>query len=337
LFVDDDGGLYATADGGYARLNSSLRSVLFHPTGGPLVRFFNHDDQDDNDAGAETSARNAYSKDCFARFPSECGVGGGGGSSTRFDKVIEEGYAACQTKAHEHLERTTKKDRRSEDALADILREGISRELPCTLQARRGHRLRSSPGSALDEARTGLLIRRNDDHDRRGIVLLMEVGWGGADTELWWKMADQNAQYLELFQYPVNRSSDATFSGPLLLAVLTMDQDKAMLDDPSRQSAKLGVFLCAPRPPLPAVEAEEDGPLPGYRAALLWRDTFKTSSGASKGMGKALRATVALAQMLTDPHRRAFSGFLSLGPNCCRIGDKVSVIPSISRFLAALG
>jgi hypothetical protein len=333
------GGLYATADGGYTRLSSSLRSVLFHPTALPLVRFFNHDENDKNDDAddAETAAHIVYSKDCFARFPSECSVGGGGGSSTRFDKVLQEGYAAYQSEEHEPGKRTEQKDRPSDEALADILREGISRELPCTLHARRGHRLRSSPGSASDDARTGLLIRRHDDHDHRGIVLLMEVGWGGADTELWWKMADQNAQYLELFQYPVNRSSEATFSGPLLLAVLTMDQEKAMLDDPSRESAKLGVFLCAPRPPLPAVEADEDGPLPGYRAALLWRDTFTTLSGASMGMGKTLRATVALAQMLTDPGRRAFSGFASLGPNCCRIGNKVSVIPSISRFLAALG
>ena len=129
---------------------------------------------------------------------------------------------------------------------------------------------------------------------------------------------DQNAQYLDLFQHPMNRDGKgAQFSGPLLFAVLTMDKEKAKLDEPSRESAQLGVFLCAPRRPL------NDGPLPGYRAALLWRDTFTTLADTSKGMGKTLRATVALAEMLRDPPRRVFKGFEFLGPNCCRLGDKV--------------
>jgi hypothetical protein len=141
------------------------------------------------------------------------------------------------------------------------------------------------------------VIRRDDDQDKRGMGLLLEAAWGGgdgdADAELWWKKADQNAQFLDLLQDPANEKAEgAQFSGPLLFAVLIVDKERAKLDDPSRESAQLGVFLCAPRrPPLPAkaaakaVVAADNGPLPGYRAALLWRDTFTTLAGASRGMG----------------------------------------------------
>jgi hypothetical protein len=307
----------ATAEGGYGRLNSSLRSVLFHPTGLPLVRFFNDD-----------PALNVYSDDS-----AQYSIDSGGGCS-KFDKVLKDGYADYQNEAIKYLEKKRENPnlpipKPSEETLTGILHKGISSELPSTLKACHQHRLTYDPDFE-SKARTDLLIRRHDDGDKRGIALLLEVAWGGADTELWWKKADQNAQYLELFQHPANEDVEAQFSGPLLFAVLTMDKEKAKLDDPSRQSAQLGVFLCAPRKPVQIDTDDTDDaeePPAGYRAALLWRDTFTTLEDASKGMGKTLRATVALAQMLTDPGRLVFKGFEFLGPNCCRIGDKVRAGP----------
>ena len=299
----------ATAEQGYIRLNHSLRSVLFHPAGPPLVRFFNAD-----------LALNLHSNDYLAQFPSD------GGGSEDFDGVLREGYGAYQTKVNEYLEEKRRNPNHaiakpSEETLTRILHGLISSKLTPELTACHQHGLKYNPTS-LSQARTDLLIRRNDDQDKRGIVLLLEVAWGGADGELWWKKADQNAQYLELFQHPRNRDAESQFSGPLLFAVLTMDKEKAKLDDPSRESAQLGVFLFAPRKPLSDADAKA-GRLPGYRAALLWRDTFTTLEDASKGMGKTLRGTVALANMLTDPCHLVFKGFEFLGPNCCRIGDKV--------------
>jgi hypothetical protein len=321
----------ATAEGGYGRLNSSLRSVLFHPTGLPLVRFFNDD-----------PALNRYSDDS-AQYASG-GAGGGGGG--KLDGVLKDGYAAYQKEVMEYWEKKredpklhtskpseeTTEDPKlhiskpSEETLTKSLQQLISSELPSTLKACHQHRPTYNSASR-SKARTDLLIRRNDDGDKRGIALLLEVAWGGADGEVWWTKADQNAQYLELLQHHMNKDVKAQFSGPLLFAVLTMDKEKEELDDPSRQSAQLGVFLCAPRQPVQADKDDTEEPPAGYRAALLWRDTFTSLEDASKGMGKTLRATVALAQMLTDPGRLVFEGFEFLGPNCCRIGDKVRAGP----------
>jgi hypothetical protein len=355
-----------TAEGGYSRLNSTLRSILFHPVGFPLVRFFNDDPN-----------RSRYSDD--ATQDASGGAGGGGGGDgdggSNFDGVLREGYAEYQKQVTKFLEEkrrgpkgaTTKPSEEeethgeqkrqdpkcatakpSEETLTRILHKLISNRLPATLKAFHQHGLQYDP-TKRSQARTDILIRRDDDQDKRGMVLLLEAAWGGGDgdTELWWKKVDQNAQYLDLFQFPRNKEAEgAQFSGPLLFAVLTMDKERAKLDDPSRESAQLGVFLCVPRPPLPAKAAKAvdaaaravdaaatdaattddgllPGPLPGYRAALLWRDTFTTLADASKGMGKTLRATVALAHMLTDPDRHFFKGFVFLGPNCCRLGDKV--------------
>jgi hypothetical protein len=300
----------ATAEGGFSRLNHSLRSVLFHPAGLPLFRLLNDD-----------PSLNRYSDDAGAT-QQVASVEGGGGSN--FDGVLHGGYEAYQTEANDYLERKRKdpkcaSTKPSEETLTRILHRLISSQLPAMLKAFHQHGLKYDP-TKRSQARTDILIRRDDDQDKRGMVLLLEAAWGGGDgdTELWWKKVDQNAQYLDLFLHPMNRDErGAQFSGPLLFAVLTMDKEKAKLDEPSRESAQLGVFLCAPRRPL------NDGPLPGYRAALLWRDTFTTLADTSKGVGKTLRATVALAEMLRDPARRVFKGFEFLGPNCCRLGDKV--------------
>jgi hypothetical protein len=347
-----------TAEGGYGRLNSRLRSILFHPVGLQLVRLFNDGGPDTDtdtdglsrynsnnwDGGAATQQQQQQQREPASDDDDERGGGGGGGS--KFDGVLHEGYEAYQAKAtEERLERKRKDpdgaiakppEEEEEEALAGILHGLISSQLPATLKACRCHQhgRTHNPTDVASKARTDILIRRDDDHhDKGGMVLLLEVAWGtGGDAELWWKKADQNAQYLDLLQDPANEKAEgAQFSGPLLFAVLIVDKERAKLDDPSRESAQLGVFLCAPRrPPLPAkaaakaVAAADNGPLPGYRAALLWRDTFTTLAGASGGMGKTLRATAALAQMLRDPGRRDFKGFASLGPNCCRLGDKVT-------------
>jgi hypothetical protein len=122
----------------------------------------------------------------------------------------------------------------------------------------------------------------------------------------------------------MNEASGAQFSEPALLAVLSIKTANG-LDDVSLQSAHLAVFLCDP--------ATVSGPCPDFRMALVWREMFSSLDGASKGVGKALRAASALADIMANPGSTGFDMFQYLGPNCCRIKDKVRIsVECTSRF-----
>jgi hypothetical protein len=127
--------------------------------------------------------------------------------------------------------------------------------------------------------------------------------------------ADQNVSYLKDFLKDMNKESDAKFSGPALFAVLTIRTVSGLVDA-SFRSAHLGVFLCVPA-------TGSSSTCTDFRMALIWRDVFHTLPDASKGMGMTLRAASALAGIVADPESVDYASFRYLGPNCCRMNDKV--------------
>ena len=144
------------------------------------------------------------------------------------------------------------------------------------------------------------------------MVLLLEVALGKKPK--WWLKADQNVSYLQNLLKDLNEASEAKFSGPVRFAVLTI-RTKNGLDDVEFCSAHLGVFLCVP--------ATGSRTCPDFRMALIWREMFITLPGASKGMGKTLRAASALAVIMANQATMGFETIQYLGPNCCRVDDKV--------------
>ena len=79
--------------------------------------------------------------------------------------------------------------------------------------------------------------------------------------------------------------------------------------------ARFGVFLCMPK-----------GTNNEFRIALLWRHSAKTLKDASTQFGRLLNA-VQFCSFLREHctlHEDAIK-YKYLGPNCCKIGDLVSV------------
>jgi hypothetical protein len=293
----------ANAEVGYSRVNYRLRSVLFHPLGLPLVSFFDDD-----------PALREYVRESFPQVHKLLPY-----KSNKFDGVLRKSYQGFAKRVKEYDQAEKKKKRSgkpkltkpSEESLTKATHEQIESKLEKSLEAKHQHSMYYHV-STKSKARTDILIKRNDDSDSTAIVLLLEVALGKKPE--WWLKADQNVSYLKNFLKDMNKDSKAKFTGPVLFAVLTMRTTNG-LDDVTFRSAHLGVFLCAP--------ATVSTTCPDFRMALIWREMFNSLPDASKGMGKTLRAASALARIMANQDSMGFQTFQYLGPNCCRIKDKV--------------
>jgi hypothetical protein len=320
----DSGGWFkknASPEGGFGRVNHRLRSVLFHPLGLPLVGFFLRDDEEADDSDKDNDDPAALCKqrvrkllphvdEPFLRWS----------RSDAMDEVFRESYEEYRG-AVDTCERQNPKVAAppTEEDLTRICHRRISTRLKhASLVALHRHSVDYS-ARVRSKAVADLLILRDDEHEnssssssRKAIVLLLDVALD-VDPD-WWSKADQAVQFLQALLDPMNEASGAQFSGPALLAVLSIKTANG-LGDASLQSAHLGVFLCVP--------ATGSGPCPDFRMALVWREMFSSLDNASKGMGKALRAASALADIMANQGSMGFDMFQYLGPNCCRIENKV--------------
>lgn len=134
--------------------------------------------------------------------------------------------------------------------------------------------------------------------------LMVEVGFGDTHHARW-KKVHQLRQYEHILQRGTNRVR--LKSRPMLLATLTIN--KGGNDSFDFESGSMAVFLVTPK--------DEDGRR-GSRVCLLTRTTAETLDVLSAFLGQVLRAAVALPRLDDD-----LKGFEYLGPNACRIGDKV--------------
>jgi hypothetical protein len=132
----------------------------------------------------------------------------------------------------------------------------------------------------------------------------------GLQNEDWWKKVDQGITYVQALM-KVDGDDDekedkARFTEPMLFTVITIEKKNLEL-----MSARLGVFLCTRRKP--------ESPSDDFRVALLWRTETKDLQDLSKAFGRMLRATCILPKWKDT----ACENYEYLGPNCCRIGDRV--------------
>jgi hypothetical protein len=141
-------------------------------------------------------------------------------------------------------------------------------------------------------------------------VLVIEVGLSNAG---WWQKMDQCLMYL-----PWLRDSENQLKHPVLLSVLTIES--RMRKKKSVFSfARIGTFLATSTKTAPPV-------VPDFRLALLHRAEATSSRALSEELGKLMRAACLLpawasAPSPTEGHRPRDE---YLGPNCRRVGSKVT-------------
>ena len=179
-------------------------------------------------------------------------------------------------------------------------------DLTAALSTRMGEAMKASNLEALHQylvsrppGKIDVLVRRvaHDKSSSTAPVLLIEVGLQNED---WWKKVDQGITYLQAL------TKVARFTEPMLFTVVTLAKTNR-----ESMSARLGVFLCTQRKP--------ESPSDDFRVALLWRTETKDLQELSKAFGRMLRATCLLPKWKDT----ACENYQYLGPNCCRIGDKV--------------
>jgi hypothetical protein len=188
--------------------------------------------------------------------------------------------------------------------------------LTAALSTRMGEAMKASNLEALHQyvvprppGKIDVLVRRvaHDKSNSTAPVLLIEVGLHNED---WWKKVDQGITYVQALT-KVDDDDDekedkARFTEPMLFTIFTIEKKNREL-----MSARLGVFLCTRRKPT--------SPSDDFRVALLWRTDTKDLHEMSKAFGRMMRATCLLPKWKDT----ACENYEYLGPNCCRVGDKV--------------
>jgi hypothetical protein len=148
--------------------------------------------------------------------------------------------------------------------------------------------------------RIDILINAPKDTEKTPLAII-EVGLASKD---WWSKVHQNSQYLD-------KLGDR-FSKPLIFAVLTVEGvgGKDIMSKPLE--VKLGIFLCSPKKSS------------GHRMTFLWSSKATDLDTATKAFGKLMRATSDFSHW-RDEYDPDESGYLYLGPNCCRVKKSAEV------------
>ena len=200
----------------------------------------------------------------------------------------------------------------------------------------------------------------NDNATKRSVVMIIKFGMG---HEIWWQKMRQILIYVETLCEGSENDNDITFNQPMLLTIVTVNNstmnefddsivkvaankmndadtdntdhitEHANIDTHTATATgsdetlvvRYGVFLCTRRP-------NGDGGGNKYRIALLWRKDASSVDDASIQFGKILYAAqecATLREKFAAQFMESIDGkealYQYLGPNCCRIGESVSI------------
>ena len=181
---------------------------------------------------------------------------------------------------------------------------------------------------------------------KRSVVAIFEVG---IHHDIWWKKKNQILKYVNsvrtlitspfIIDQPIlltvmtvskipKKNADNTTSTGCSYYNMTVDERKALLlefDGLKKPNKKMSVgnypiqvrsavFLCTPK------DAND------YRIALLWRKNTTCLKDASVQFGKILHAATVCAELRERFATMENHKYRYLGPNCCQIGNSVSVV-----------
>ena len=151
-------------------------------------------------------------------------------------------------------------------------------------------------------------------------LMFLEVGRQDAN---WWKKFDQAAKYVKMKYEETEGVHHEPFTGPLLLAVMTIVDAKQSKQGDEEVAVKLGVFLCTKK----KKERRETEQQQTFRMSLLWHSNTSTLKDGSDAFGRLLRRVCDFSSWLaTLDDAQNESDYAYLSSNCCRVGDHVSCL-----------
>jgi hypothetical protein len=317
---------------GYSDFVHNKRSVLVHPVGLPLVRYFyggggaRRRGSEETIAGATDRVDQFFPPEIFivrdnckddaAEEEEDCGV---------FLRCHEEWIGALSMKLVEGRDSTRAEE--SETELTRLLRVAIGERM-----GSKRFEVTTVPDAATNGTGNCCLLVRSKV-EGRGVssfscpLLLLKVG---LNNDFWWSKYDQGAQYLQGLLPELGKDR------PLLLAVVTLtDPSKNLSDavtalgkriwegrgDPAQGdvaaakdalnsafAARIGAFIVVPR---------KDR---RYRIALLWHGQAGDQAALSQHFGRVLGAARLLPAWI-DAAKKLVSerNFVYLGPNCSKV------------------
>ena len=207
-----------------------------------------------------------------------------------------------------------------------------------------------------ERGKTGILgfvfLDKERSTGKSSVVALFEFG---LSINMWWTKQDQILQYVKMLK--AGTDPNYKFDQPMLLSVITIERENTGTNKSSnvekcawkelnanekndtfdsnlqkiRKNEKLatgleknplkarfGVFICIPK-------GKTD-----FRIALLWRHDAETLMDASIQYGKILYAVQLCSYLrnLSSWNENEIQ-YEYLGPNCCKLGDRVSFLLSL--------
>ena len=174
-----------------------------------------------------------------------------------------------------------------------------------------------------------LLFERSEDRSIGHPICVMEVG--RREKYDWWEKVCQGHDYVSMMRNPTGNTGikhheieKHNFSDqyPILLSSIILGKRDDKIED---VSGDFGLFLC-----VPVSSTDSQGrSIRDFRAIFLWRERVRDSlEEASQAFGKVLQASYALQMWRGRIHE---CNFQSLGPDCAKIGDRVSYFCHVSN------
>jgi hypothetical protein len=298
---------------GFAATNEILRSVLMHPMGLPLLFFFNN---------VNAAKQFGYVKAALDGF----------NSITDDRRLRENVFAATVLDWQVGETDLTKK------LMFNIKHCKIGDSLLTT------DREKQIIGNEGQKAFVDYIFsEKKDATGKSSIVALFEFG---LQNNNWWTKQHQILKYVQMMR--TEEDPNYKIDQPILLSAITINEESKIGGDSKKRTreemsdeakietfesnlqkttenenndhrfeARFGVFLCTPK-------GDNE-----FRISLLWRHTTTTLKEASAAFGRVLHA-VQLCSYLRNycNDQRKTIDYKYLGPNCCKIGDTVSLILS---------
>ena len=179
----------------------------------------------------------------------------------------------------------------------------------------------------------------------------MLIGLNGAD---WWKKFDQGVAYVQI---KYEKGQEQTFKAPLLLVIMTVEDDPQSKPCDEDLEVKLGVFLCTRKNDYEENEddkSEDDDNGDGesedddnqdddndddeiedegnaderknnFRISLLWHSKTQKLNDGSKVLGCLLRRVSDFSSWLAELEKgKKALKYEYFSSNCCRVEDHVS-------------
>ena len=278
----------ANNENGQSKLDKRFRSVLCHPLGLPLVSAFHGEDpQKLPHLGQVSEYYNSSGKD-----------------NDRYDDVLKSAIEEWRTGERKETKLTTK--------LKDIINS--NNEIPLKAEGETGLRgAKIKVRGAKIKGRVDLTFFHKSDVDATRPLMFVEVGRDGAD---WWKKFDQGVKYVDI-KYETGQQQ--TFKEPLLLAIMTVEDDIQRSRGHAELGVKLAVFLCTKR--------KEDNKKENVRISLLWHSRTSQLEDGSDAFGRLLRRVCDFSSWIPKLEKEMKSlKYEYFSSNCCRVDDEVSRI-----------